>query len=173
MKNKILFSLLIVLLAIGLSGCKSPQEKATEKVIENAFEVSDQGKVDVDIDKGKQTIKFSDKEGGGSLQIDNNGNLDIPKEWPKEIKVYKKAKVISVLDNQGDLQFITQTNDNVDKIRQWYEKELVDNNWNKVTVMDMGDTWIGSYKKDKQQVNITITINEDGDGYIISHNYIR
>ncbi len=173
MKNKILFSLLIVLLAIGLSGCKSPQEKATEKVIENAFEASDQGKVDVDIDKGKQTIKFSDKEGGGSLQIDNNGNLNVPKEWPKEIKVYKKAKVISVLDNQGDLQFITQTNDNVDKIRQWYEKELVDNNWNKVTVMDMGDTWIGSYKKDKQQVNITITTNEDGDGYIISHNYIR
>ncbi len=173
MNNKILFFLLMVLLVIGVSGCKSPQEKATEKVVENAFEASGQGKMDVDIDKGKQTIKFSDKEGGGSLQIDNNGNLEVPKKWPKEIKVYKKAKVISVLDNQGDLQFITQTNDGVDKIKQWYEKELADSDWNKVTVMDMGDTWIASYKKNNQQISVTVAVNEDGDGYIVSHNYTK
>jgi len=173
MKNKILFSLLVILLAIGVSGCKSPQEKATEKVVENAFEASGQGKMDVDIDKGKQTIKFSDKEGGGSLQIDNNGNLEVPKKWPKEIKVYKKAKVISVLDNQDTIQFIIQSNDNVDNLKKWYADELAGSDWDKVTVMDMGDTWIASYKKDNQQISVTVAVNEDGDGYIVSHNYTK
>jgi len=167
MRKKILFTSLVVIVMVILTGCKSAQDRAAEK----AVQVGSQGQMAADINHKQQRVKFTNKTGDSSLELDNNGNLQAPQGWPKELEVYKGAKIISNLINHGNIQFIAKTNDSVSKVEIWYKKELLDDGWTSVSAMNMGDTWLGSYKKDGQQVSITISSNEDGEGYLIHHNY--
>ncbi len=169
MRKGIFFVGLIIIVTVSLAGCKSTQDKLTEK----ALEVGGRGKVKVDIDSGQKKIKITNKEDNSSVQINNGGRLAVPGGWPDEAKIYPKAKIISVLNVPGSLQFIAQTNDNPEEIKSWYQAELTKTKWQVLNNFKMAGGWITVYKKDGQQLSISITNDEDGKGYNISHNYTK
>ncbi len=167
MGKKIFLFALILLIGASLAGCKSAKDKAAEK----AIETGSQGKLSAEVDNQGKRVKIVDKEGGGSLELDQSGNLDVPDAWPDEIGVYPQSKVISVFSNQDNIQFVAQTTEKIDKLIKWYTDKMAQTDWKKLNSLNMGDSWLGSYKKGDYQITFIIGVNEDGEGNIISHNY--
>ncbi len=167
MNKKTFLVALILLIGVSLAGCKSTNDKVTEKSIE----VGSQGKLSAEVYNQGKRVKVTDKESGGSLEVDQDGSLGIPDIWPVEIGIYPQSKIISVFNNQDNVQFVAQTTEETDKLIKWYTDKIGQTDWKKLNSLNMGDSWLGSYKKGDYQLNIMIGPNEDGEGNIISHNY--
>ncbi|NLO97117.1 MAG: hypothetical protein GX091_03435 [Peptococcaceae bacterium] len=89
--KKALILCLVFIFIFTLTGCKSPSEKAAEKLTEKILEDMTGGKVDVDGDK--VTIETKD---GSEISISGN-------EWPKD----KLAKYIPKLD--GNVTYVANS----------------------------------------------------------------
>lgn len=169
MNKKFLFSLVILLLVIGLTGCKSPEEKAAEKIMETSLGNG----VDVNIDNDGQEMKFKDEASGDYIATDADGDMDLPKAWPSELSICNECKIISVVDMGPNLQVIALTDEMPVELKKWYKKMSEDAGWVEKNVMDTGGMLIMTYTKNGTKVNYTISPDEDSDKYMVSHVYTK
>ena len=98
MKKNLLAIALIVAALFLLSGCLS----MTEKTVKD----KDGNKVTIDENKGK--VKIKDKTGETSAEFGGSGKL--PKGFPKDIPIYKGAKIetsISSKNEQGTTKLVS------------------------------------------------------------------
>ena len=169
MKNKFLFTLVILLLVVGLSGCKSPQEKAAEKIMESGFGNG----VDIDINNDGQVMKFEDEASGNYIATDAEGEMKLPDSWPSELSVCDKCKIMSVADMGAGLQVIALTDEKPADLKAWYKQMSAAAGWTEKSIMDMGEMLIMAYAKNGAEVGYTIAPDEDGEGYMVSHVYTK
>ncbi len=175
-RRKLFLLFVLVLSVVVLAGCKKSADKAAEKTAEQAVEraYKNQGQnVDVDIDTEQGEISFENKEQGLSIKTSEQGNLAVPAEWPKEVEIYPDGKLVAVVKNVGNIQLSVQTDDSLDKVKTWYDKLMRDTDWQQEMNMNMGDSWIASYKKDNYQLLFSAAPNEEGEGNIVSLNYVK
>ncbi len=175
-RNKLFLVFILILSVTVLAGCKKSADKAAEETAEQVVEQAykNQGEnVDVEIDTDKGEVSFKNKEQGVSIKTSEQGNLEVPAGWPAEVSIYPDSKLIAVMESKGDIQLTTQTNDDLSKVKAWYDKQMAGTDWQQEMNMDMGDSWIASYKKDNYQLLFSAAPNEDGEGNVVSLNYVK
>ncbi|MCX7767219.1 MAG: hypothetical protein N2246_10990, partial [Candidatus Sumerlaeia bacterium] len=125
----LLITTLVFLLACG----KSSEEKAMEKAVEKAIERESGGKVKADISRDKIEIKGEE----GSVSIASEGKVDIPDDFPKDIHLYKGARVVmSARENQG-FMLLLETGDEPKKVGEIYKSEMTSQGWKEKMVMNV------------------------------------
>lgn len=85
--------------------------------------------------KGNQEIYKVDDE-----TIIVGDDITLPKDFPENVPVYPRSKIISAayIDGQAHLQ--QTTNDAAEKVLEWYKKELMDAGWEVVVTSPDGIT---------------------------------
>jgi hypothetical protein len=117
-----LFGVIIGFALLGLVLAPGCTKKETFKSKKGNVTVEQRGK------KGKVTVET----GEGKTEIETGESL--PKDWPADMPVYKPAKIVgsSAIKGQGDttsLSLALESSDAVDKIREFYQKNLASNGW--------------------------------------------
>ena len=168
MKNVFKMFLLIVIVALPLSGCfKSPEEKAAEDM---ADAMQDWGKAMEESFGGMEGMENIDAEGmaegmgnlmefGAKMELaefEKQGSLDLPKGLPTEL-VYSSSKVTSVSDSGSSVDVTLKTTDNSDKIIAFYKSLLKDGSDWTVTDETMESGYY-SLMADKGNANVDVTI---------------
>jgi hypothetical protein len=154
---RILIYLALVLLLAFTFGCKKAAQTASETIAEKAIEQGSGGKVDVDLKNGGATI--TDKETGNTTTVDAKGGK-MPEGWPKNIPQYPGSKVTqsSATDTEKGKSFsiILETQDAVDKVNEYYAKELKGAGFKKSTEMTRDDGVTVFYQSEKEVLTMTI-----------------
>jgi hypothetical protein len=150
--NRLLLITLTCLVA--LSGCgKSPQEKAIEKSIE----ASTGSPASVKMSENGIEIKTSK----GEIKAASGGDVEIPAGFPKDIYVYKGAKVLSSMTMPGGQMLTLETADPLARVAEAYQKEMTGAGWKQEMAMDNGDSRMYSYAMDKQRAQVTLNADSD------------
>ncbi len=153
MKKYFLF-LLLPILAISLSGCfKSSAEKSIEKKIEKQTG----GQAKIDIDKGNTRFTLTDDKGGGTVNIDSSGDLNLPESWPDDIEVYS-ADIVSTITSDDGLNLVQQTEDEPKDVVEWYDNKY--SKWEKSASMDIGGSIMRTYDRGSESFTVVVTTAE-------------
>ena len=154
MKKYFLFIFLPVL-TISLSGCF---KKPSEKIIEKSIEKETGGQVQVDIDNDGSRVTYTDKESGTQVNIDTGGNLELPEEWPSDVKVYSNAGILSSTSGDDGVNLVLTTEDSPDEVVAWYDEEFAD--WEQVGAMNIGNSIMRTYDFGSKSFTVVVTTAE-------------
>lgn len=143
------------------TGCGgSGEEKTAEILLEKAIE-KESGKADVKISEGSMSVKTED----GEMIVSGGEGVKIPDGFPKDVHVYKEAKVIVSLLVEGNFQVTLQSKDAPSKIVETYKEKMKADDWVLDTQMAMETGDMLHYKKDERRVMITVA-EDDGNAMI-------
>lgn len=145
--------IVLVLLIAGGWAIKKAVSGLGKTAVEKGLEKATGGKVDVD--NNKVTVKG---EHGETVTF---GDQKLPSDWPSDVPVYGGAKISfsgSATNDEGKqgAQVILSTDDSVQKVSDYYRKELVDKGW---TMKGSANASTGStlaYEKGDQALAIVI-----------------
>jgi|GEM_PF-5013720 len=177
-KNRWILLLVIVITVGLLSNCgfinqaikgllgKKTVEKTLENTISKEIEkkTDKEYKVDVNIqkeDKNKSAyISISDNKGTSRLEIYKGENP--PKDIPRYIPIYPGSKVIFNMASKEENSYSLglTTPDSLEKVTDYYKKELAKNKWVIDTTLSANLTYICNLKRDKEQLSLNINKNE-------------
>ncbi|MUV13223.1 hypothetical protein [Noviluteimonas gilva] len=144
------------LVSLALVACgKSPSERAAEAAIERATGQ----KANVDAKSGEVTIESKD---GQKMRIAGGDAATLPVEFPKDVYLPSKFKVLSVmqmqdvmvvqLDVPGDLAALTDASG----------KKMATEGWKQTLSMQAAEgQHVTMYEKDKRQA--TVSFADDGE----------
>lgn len=165
MSKRFILLLLFGSSAFLLAGCTlNPfaflQQKTGEKMAEKLIESQTGGKVDIDSDKGKVTVKT--KEGEEIVM----GEGQLPANFPKDMPIYPGAKPsgswISTTKEGKGVMVGLETNDGKNKVVSYYRTELPKNGWVIETTTTTDDGAIYIVKKNNRSGWVTITAEKNG-----------
>jgi len=141
--------------------CTSEGEKNTE----NAIETITSGDVDIEINEDKETGKMTiEGEDGKSVTIEASGK-EVPENFPDDIFLVKGDIESAGSMASGEMEIITVVifpQSGFDDVIQKIKKEMKSKGWKSAMNMNMGDQAILNYTKEKNNVAITISKDEDG-----------
>lgn len=142
-----LFSFLL----IG-GGCLN---RAAQNVSENA-NPSGSGKIDISDD----TYNYADKETGASASV--GANARIPDDFPSDVPRYGNAQILaaSVIPNQGATLLYT-TDDSPATVSQWYEDELIGDQWTLQSDSNYNGRLMQVFEKDDVMISIAVSQVDD------------
>jgi FlaG/FlaF family flagellin (archaellin) len=124
--KRVLVAMLVVVLALGLVGCKAVSDKIGEKVGEEIAGKAIGG--DVDVKGDEVTIETDD----GSVTMDSADN-ELPDEFPDDFPMYDGVKIdgTSSFASETDITFyVNLTSEDATKdVYEWYKAELADAGW--------------------------------------------
>jgi len=153
MKRRLLALSLIVAALFLLSGCLSTPEKTAKDKTGN--------KVTVDGKNGKVKIKY--KKGWSSTE--SGDNVKLPKGFPKDIPIYKGAKVKTArtLKNyRGTSKLVIfEVKSSLQKVSDFYQKELSDAGYHISGTFSSDKLTSFSAEKDNAKVGIRIFRKND------------
>lgn len=144
---------------IGLmpAGCgKKPEEKRLERAIEKQTG----GKAKVNL--AKDSIDMKIKTAEGEMTIASGGGAKIPKDFPKDVYVYKGASVTMSMTLPDGHSVTLQTKDSVEKAVEAYKKQMEAQGWKQQAAVDMGETAMLSYEKGERAVAISFSQADEG-----------
>lgn len=154
--KRVWFGALVVVLALGLVGCKSISEKIGEEVGEEVA-----GGVlgaDVEVDGDEVTIQTED----GDVTM-NSTDGELPEEFPDDFPLYDGIEVdsTSTLDGEADATFYVNllSDDSPKDVYEWYKQAFADEGWTiqgDVFLSDGGETGMLTVKKDKASGTLTV-----------------
>ncbi len=146
---------------------KGIQQKAGEKMVEKVVSDSTNGKVNMDLGKG--SVKYENKETGETMEINQKGTK-IPEEWPKEISLYGNLKPTKIVKTSNSVNFSTETTEtDVKKISAWYKNEFLKNGWKEEESNFVMGSFMGTYSKNNKKIIIAVIPDQTGEGIIITH----
>ncbi len=155
--KKLLVTILIVALALGLVGCKSISEKIGEEVGEEIAGGALGG--DVEVDGDSVTIETDD--GAATITGDTG---EIPEGFPDDFPLYSGYKVesSSSIESNGEKQYYVNliSEDGVSEIYDWYKSELTGDGWNLTTdlLMTSDGEETGMLVGEKDDGVVTVTL---------------
>ncbi len=154
---RILLYLALVLLLAFTVGCWKAAQTASENLAEKLIEQGSGGRVGVDFKNGGATI--TDKETGNKTTVDAIGGK-MPEGWPENIPQYPGSKVTqsSATDTEKGKAFslILETQDAVEKVNEYYAKELKGSGFKKTTELTKEDGVTVFYQSNKDVLTMTI-----------------
>ena len=144
-----------VALAAALAGCGNKDDDAgREEALEQAIE-KDGARANVDLSKGR--ISIQTKEGQKLEIAGTDGELKIPADFPKDVLVYKGAKVeTTVKATEGTMVTLT-TPDPTAKVTEAYKADMKKSGWDEKTSVLMPGMTMLQYTKDKRTVSLHIS----------------
>ncbi len=152
------FILLVILGVVGTMVAKFFAKGIISGVIESKTGVKTNLK---DIENGKMT--FTDSKTGAKVDI---GTGKVPDTFPKDFPVYPGAKVTSSLSgaasgkNNG-FWLTLSTGDALDKVTEYYKKQLVANGWTIGATYTAGDTMTETATKGTWNGSLSLTRGGD------------
>lgn len=157
--KRILIILLTVFLVIGLVACdKSAEEKAAEKMIEDMTD----GKIDVDINDGGNSISISSEEGDIEIKGDEDGMPWPTDELPSNVPVLNGAKVVGKV-NVGN--GVVVTFEGCDKnMGENYVKDMVTAGWEIIMEMETDGVYMTMAQNGDETISFTWSEDDDGAG---------
>ncbi len=112
----------LIIIVLTLSGCKTAK-------VESDGGSGKVGKNEIKVDKNKGSFKYKNEKSEGSAQIGED--VELPDDFPKDVPVYKNAKLTSAIttkSDNGSLTAITlETKDGKDEVAKFYEDGLTEN----------------------------------------------
>jgi hypothetical protein len=183
MKYGKLFMGCLVIVALAGCGGKSAEEKSAEELAERMIEQAakaEGAEVDVDVSSGSVKIRGTDEEGGTvnvdmdeeSATITSEGGrttmtagaaAKIPDDFPKDVPLYEKMKVMAVQQDSasGAISVTAQSQDSLAKIAEFYKKGAESNGWAQESDMSQGGAMhMLAYSKGNRNLNLVLM----GDG---------
>lgn len=155
---RILLWVALVLLLAFAAGCKKAGQTAGENIAEKAIEQGSGGKVKVDIKKDGAT--FVNKETGEKTTVQTGQGGKMPEGWPSSIPQYPGSSVTqsSATDTGKGKAFsiVLETQDAVDKVNEYYGKELKGAGFKKTTEMTREDGITAFYESPKGALTMTV-----------------
>lgn len=109
----------VALVASGV-GCGAITDKATEKATEKVIEESSNCE-DVDIDTGGG---FSGNCDGESIDVDVDGDAELPEGWPAELAPPEGAKIVFATNTSGTLSVTAGLDGEVDAVTDGIATQL-------------------------------------------------
>ena len=85
---------------------------------------------------------------------------ELPKDFPKDITIYKNSKVERSTEGQEGTVVILTTSDSVAKVTEFYKGDLKKNGWNSIESSSIEGSSLIKAKKDERQLVITVIIDE-------------
>lgn len=120
--RRLLIGSLVIVLALGLIGCKSVSEKIGEEIAGGVVGA------DIDVDEDRVTIETDD---GASTIAGGEGVL--VEEFPDDFPLYDDAELeTSTLFSEGgreQIYVLLSTRDSVDDVYDWYKSKLEPAGW--------------------------------------------
>lgn len=111
-------------------------------------------------DSGSLTVTGKD---GQKATLDFGGAGKVPDDYPKDVPVYKNAKVMmstSVAEKNGR-SLVLESSDDTAKIAAFYKKELESGGWKIESTVAAGEMNMVTATKDNRQAMIQIIGGED------------
>lgn len=138
-------------------------KKGAEKIISDATG-SD---VTINTKKGQEGVNIKSKD-GDNLNVNAGDDVKLPKDYPSnDVPLYKGSKLISAVDMKvGDAKSFTlilETKDSIEKVINFYEKELSDNGWEKVSSTNTGSYSVVYFHNKTKKIGAEINISNDED----------
>lgn len=161
---------LIVLSIIGSILTGVVFKKAGTKVVEKAFENTTGSKLNIGKDGKEVTVKGKDGESTFSA-----GNKKLPDNFPKFIKLYPKAKLITSssfnASDEGEFFSATfKTNDSSDEVFKFYKSEISKANGYEVVLSQQTDTLSmmqSKHRAEGRTVGVTVMADKEEGGSTI------
>jgi len=166
----VIVGLLIVTMVGGYFALRTVKSKISEKIgenmVEKAIEKGTGKKVDVDSDQGSINIKTDD----GTFTASSEGNIELPKDFPRDIYIPDGAKIsYSVLSqanpadgSKAGLMVMYSTNESVSNVAEKYKSKMADDGWKVLSEASYGGMSI-NFKKETRSVSISIYENQGDD----------
>ncbi len=169
---RIVYGLVLLAGLLALApACQKLAEKASEKMVESAFEKSNGGQAQVDLDSKSGTMKVESNDGKTQMQYGENAAL--PADWPAWLEQYPGSKVmLASKKEEGDKTSCVatlSTTDTPDAVVKFYEEKASAQGLkgqNKLTMPDNGS--MESFIKDDQILTVTGVTGTGKDGNTIS-----
>ena len=143
-----------------LSACGAIAQKATETAVEKA--------TGVQVDKEGESFTVTTEEGQTTA---STGNV-LPEGFPKDVPVYKNAKVESSVasDASGGKAYVIglKSEDSLADISKWYAAQIKDNGWKDSGSMQTDDFASMSAEKGDLLLGVTLTPESDTKTTVIA-----
>ncbi len=155
-KTMMIIGGVLVLLVLAGAANRMFSKSAAERVIESATggnaNVNSNGDVTVKTDQG--TWSSSDK---------------LPSDFPSDVPVYPgskvQASVAATQEQGGGIYAGLESTDSIDKVVNWYKKEVSAEGWKATTNLEVDGGLMLSGTKDTR--DLVVTISKDGDKVVI------
>lgn len=161
------FGLMLAVLVCAV-GCKKAAEEAMEAAIESQI-AKDGGSANVEIGDDDTSFKFEDKKSGAKMAFGKN--VEIPKDFPQDIPVYKSMTLAMAHSQPEDKTFMVQgiTSDAVATVAGFYAGELAKQEWTEKSNMEQGDKMRAVvYAKDGRTLNLVLATTDEGTSIMIT-----
>jgi hypothetical protein len=166
----------MVIRALGLTlavlvcavGCKKAAEEAMEAAIESQI-AKEGGSANVEIGDDDTSFKFEDKKSGAKMAFGKN--VEMPKDFPQDIPVYKSMKLAMAHSQPEDKTFMVQgiTSDAVATVAAFYADELKKQEWAEDSNVEQGDKMrVLVYKKERRTLNLVLVTTDEGTNIMIT-----
>ncbi|MCX7048200.1 MAG: hypothetical protein NTX50_22290 [Candidatus Sumerlaeota bacterium] len=154
------------ILAYG-AACGKKEDKSAasnliaQKAMEKAIEKQSGGKAQVDL--SKQQMKIKTKEGAEAAFSGGAAGVEIPKDFPKDVLVYKGAKAITTVKDKKNFMLMLESADAVKTVAAAYKSDAKKQGWNEETSVESEKNIMLSFKKKTEKRALMIGLNgEDG-----------
>jgi len=169
MKKIIVLSFIVLTVTAVLSGCtpkKTVNEKIGEEIAEKMIEAQTGGKVDIDSQGEKVTINSDE----GQVQYSAGGQVDLPKNFPKELIVVSDAKIIMASSSDQNSTAAYVTNEEQASIKEKYISRLTGLGWQKAAEVNVSGAMMINFTKENTNVVVNIgennTENQSGKSFV-------
>lgn len=149
--------IVLLMAAMMVFGCgKKSAERATEKMLEMSIKENGGENAKVDINDNGISIETED----GAMKMSSGEAAKIPASFPKDVLIYKGAKLQMAMELPQGLNLMFESQDTVQKVSDAYLSAMTSEGWTKEMAMDMGEQKMLAFKKDNRVANVVISSSD-------------
>ncbi len=145
-----ILNILTVALLLVLAGCG---RKGDEEAAEQAIKAATGADVEVTEDGGTVKMKTED---GEDVTVTAGGDAKLPADFPKDVPLYKGAKMVATANTPEGVQVSLQSSDAADTVAAGCRKLMEAEGWTAGASMDMGAMTMLVFKKDDREVAVQV-----------------
>jgi hypothetical protein len=120
----------------------------------------------VELNQDQMTIQTQE---GGQIVIGGGEAVQVPESFPKDVLVYPGAKVQGTIVTGAVTQLTLETADGPSKVAEQYQARMKQDGWKEEASVKMGELTMLTYSKDKRNVTIHVTADDDKTQIMVSH----
>lgn len=146
--------------ALALAGCQKAADAAAEAAIERAGG----GRVEVERDGDRVSIKTPD----GELQVQSGESLPLPADFPRDVYLPRRYEINSVMDMGGMRAISVTTRGQVSGVFAEAQQAMARAGWKQTLSMQYSaDNAMLSFEKDTRAAVLSFNKGEGSDGVVM------
>jgi len=145
--NKRFIPTVLALISLGMLGTGCGKKKTVV--------TTQGGQVTMENSGDKATYEVKTKEGNFKMTASDKGEISLPDNFPKDVPLYKGAKIKMATTTGKMMMVMQETKDNAPDVIKFYSDGLKAQGWEIETTMNMGDMSLVIGKKGKNSCQVT------------------